>query len=239
MSECKVAVVTGASRGIGKAIAEMLASSGMKVVICYNESAALAEETAAKTGGIPLQVDVRSSESVTGLFDRVAACFGGTDILVNNAGAFLDKPFLDTSPAEIDDILQTNLYGAFYCSKQAAKQMIKKRYGKIVNITSACAFTSSKGLAVYSASKGALVSLTKSLAKELMSRNICVNAVAPGLTDTDMSSVYSAEVKKKLLGPVKREGTVQDIANAVYFLLQPESDYITGQTIHVNGGTYL
>jgi 3-oxoacyl-[acyl-carrier protein] reductase len=239
MSDCKVAVVTGASRGIGRAIAEMLATNGTKVVICYNKSIALAEEVAAKTGGIPLQVDVSSSESVTELFDKVAADFGGADILVNNAGVFLDKPFLDTYPSEIDCILQTNLYGAFYCARQAAKQMIKKRYGKIINIASASAFTSTIGLAVYSASKGALVSLTKSLAKELMGRNICVNAVAPGLTDTDMSSAYSPEVKKKLLAPVKREGTVQDIANAVHFLLQPESDYITGQTIHVNGGTYL
>lgn len=241
----KTALVTGASRGIGRAVALKLAQGGAKVIINYRRSDAAANELAEQiknNGGsaVCIKADVSSIDSVKEMVDIINKEHGGLDILVNNAGILVDKPLTDTGDDELDNIFATNLNSVFYVVKLAAKAMIKKRYGKIINIASAAAFGGYPGLSAYSASKGAVVAMTKSMARELGGRNIRVNCVAPGFIETEMTSIYPAEMIEGVLrsASIKRIGTPEDIANAVYFLSTPDSDYITGQVLHVNGGIY-
>lgn len=241
----KTALVTGASRGIGRAVALKLAQGGAKVIINYSRSDKAANDLAEqiiKDGGsaVCVKADVSSIDSVKEMVEFINKEHGGVDILVNNAGILVDKPFKDISDDELDKVLATNMNSVFYVVKLAAKGMIKKRYGKIINISSAAAFAGYPGLSVYSASKGAVVAMTKSMAKELGGRNIRVNCVAPGFVETDMTGAYPAEMLEGILrnASIKRAGTPEDIANAVYFLSTPDSDYITGQVLHVNGGIY-
>jgi 3-oxoacyl-[acyl-carrier protein] reductase len=241
--EGKTALVTGATGGIGSACALKLAEAGAEVALAYYGERERAEALASKLSSKLLpckgvfRLDVSDSSSCKEVFDSI----GGADILINAAGVLLDKPFLETTVEEIDTLLRTNLYGVFYTSRAAARYMMKKRWGRIINIIGYAAYMGVAGEAVYSASKGGALALTKTLAKELGTRNITVNAVSPGLTDTNLLK----EMNKVLIDDylnyaiVKRLGTPDEVADAVASLALPSSEYITGQVIHTNGGLYI
>ena len=244
--ENKIALVTGAGRGIGKAIALRLGKAGAKVAVNYSKS----EEEARKVtdsinaaGGIAVAIkcSVNVPEEVHYMFAEIEKVFGPADIVVNNAGITKDNLMVRMSDADFNAVIDTNLKGVFYCMRAAVKGMMKKRYGKIINIASVVAFTGNAGQINYVASKSGIVGMTKTAAKEMGARGIRVNAVAPGFIKTDMTERLSEEIKTALAGqtPLKYLGDADDVANAVYFLASPASDYITGQVIHVNGGLYL
>lgn len=246
MLKDKIALITGASRGIGKAIAIEFAKSGAKIALNYSSSDKAAEEVAQTirdAGGVVeiFKAQVHVEEEVNKMFSEIENKLGQIDILVNNAGITRDNLLIRMSEQEWDDVIDINLKGAFLCTKNAAKVMMKKRYGKIVNISSVVAFSGNKGQFNYSASKAGLIGMTKSAALELGARGIRVNAIAPGFITTDMTASLPEEVtnyiKDKLI--IKEFGKVEDISNAAIFLASSQSDYITGQTIHVNGGMYL
>jgi len=241
----KVAIVTGGAAGIGRATAEVLARSGAKVVIVdVNEDAtrAAAEEVAKAAGAetLGLQGDVSDFKSCEAVVEAVTAKFGKVSILVNNAGITRDNLLMRMSDAEWDAVLGVNLKGAFNFTKAVVRIMMKAREGRIVNIASVVGQEGNAGQANYSASKGGLIALTKTCAKEFSSRNINVNAVAPGFIRTRMTDVLTDEVKKKILEriPLNRMGEASDIANVVLFLCSERSSYITGQVLAVNGGMY-
>ncbi|HNY42506.1 MAG TPA: 3-oxoacyl-[acyl-carrier-protein] reductase [Bryobacteraceae bacterium] len=241
----RVAFVTGASRGIGREIAQTLCKSNLDIVIASpevenNESVA---ETIRACGGraITLNLDVTSPESVK---DGVAAALkemGRIDVLVNNAGITRDALALRMKPADWSLVLQVNLTGAFYVSQAVIPAMMKERWGRIINIASVVGEAGAAGQVNYAASKAGLIGLTKSLAKELASRNITVNAIAPGFIETDMTAVLSQAVRDQMMAvtPLKRFGKPADIANAVKFLASEEAAYITGNVLRVNGGMYM
>ncbi len=241
----QVGIVTGGARGIGKAIAEGLAKSGVDLVIAgrnldaANETAAALTAFGVKTMGVKL--DVSNSEEVEKTFEEIRKEFQRIDILINNAGITKDGLLLRMSEAAWDSVININLKGVFLCSREAIKDMAKQRYGRIVNITSVAAFMGNPGQANYSASKAGIVGFTKTIAREYAIRGITVNAVAPGFIETAMTDVLSDRVKEEMkkLIPLGRFGTVEDVANAVIFLASPDSGYITGQVIHVNGGMYM
>ncbi len=241
----QVGIVTGGARGIGKAIAEGLAKSGVDLVIAgrnldaANETAAALTAFGVKAMGVKL--DVSNSEEVEKTFEEIRKEFQRIDILINNAGITKDGLLLRMSEAAWDSVIDINLKGVFLCSREAVKDMAKQRYGRIVNITSVAAFMGNPGQANYSASKAGIVGFTKTIAREYAIRGITVNAVAPGFIETAMTDVLSDRVKEEMkkLIPLGRFGTVEDVANAVIFLASPDSDYITGQVIHVNGGMYM
>lgn len=242
----QVAVITGAARGIGKSIAEALAKKGASVVICdimAEEAKKTADEISSNHGvkTYALSFDVSKSEDVERAFKDILERMSRIDILVNNAGITRDALLIRMKEEEWDSVIEINLKGAFLCSKEAVKIMSKQRYGRIINISSVVAFTGNPGQANYSASKAGLVGLTKTIAKEYASRNITVNAVAPGFIMTKMTETLPENVKTEMLRaiPLGRFGTVEDVANAVVFLASPNSGYITGQVIHVNGGMYM
>jgi 3-oxoacyl-[acyl-carrier protein] reductase len=226
----KVALVTGAGRGIGRAIALALASSGCEIKSIQ----------AMKRNGLEVKLDVSKIESVEAALETVEKELGPVNILINNAGITRDNLILRMSSEEWESVININLNGAFNCVKSVVKNMTKAKWGRIVNITSVVGQRGNAGQANYSSAKAGLIGLTKSLAIELASRNITVNAVAPGFIDTDMTRVLSEKVKEMLLEavPMKRLGTVQDIANAVKFLVSDDAAYITGHVIAVNGGMY-
>ena len=230
MLEGKVALVTGASRGIGHAIAAQLAQQGAKVV-----GTATTEEGARKINGRVL--DVRNAEQCDALVKEL----GEVAILVNNAGITRDNLALRMKDAEWDEVIETNLRAVFRLSRAVMRGMMKARWGRIINITSVVGASGNPGQANYAAAKAAVVGMTKSLARELGSRNITVNCVAPGFIDTDMTRALSEEQKKALLGqiPLGRLGTPQDVAAAVGYLASPAGDYVTGAVLHVNGGMYM
>ncbi|PIU83761.1 MAG: 3-oxoacyl-ACP reductase [Elusimicrobia bacterium CG06_land_8_20_14_3_00_38_11] len=242
----KVAIITGGAQGIGRAIAEKLADEGAKIVI-----ADVMEEAAKKTAdeisnnknvaALSLKVDVSSSQETEQMIKKTVEKFGKIDIIINNAGITRDNLLIRMSDDEWDKVLAINLKGVFNCSKAAAKIMMKQRAGKIVNIASVVGLMGNAGQANYSASKGGVIALTKTMARELASRNINVNAVAPGFIKTAMTEKLSDEQKKKLtdLIPLARLGEPQDVANIVAFLCTDESSYITGEVISVNGGMYM
>ena len=239
----KVALVTGASRGIGCAIAKKLASMGALVIVNYNGSKEAAETVAGeicKEGGsaVTYGCDVSDEAAATAMIAAIAKDYGGIDILVNNAGITRDNLMLRMTDAEFDAVLATNLKGAFHTMRAAAKTMLKKRYGRIINIASVSGITGNAGQANYAASKAGIIGMTKSAARELASRGITVNAVAPGFIETEMTDVLSEDVKENLLGsiPLKRMGQTKDIAETVAFLASDKAAYITGQTISVDGG---
>jgi 3-oxoacyl-[acyl-carrier protein] reductase len=244
--ENKVALVTGSARGIGRAIAETLASRGASLVIAdlrAELAATTAQEIAARTGQrtLAVAVDVVDSDSVKAMVDRVLAEFGRLDILVNNAGITRDNLIIRMEEADWDLVLNINLKGAFNCSKAVVRTMMKQRYGRIVNIASVSGLAGQAGQANYSASKAGLVGMTKALARELGSRQITVNAVAPGFIPTDLTQDLPAELKDASLKmiPLGRWGSPQEIAAAVAFLASDEAAYITGHVLSVDGGMVM
>ena len=246
MSESKVAIITGSARGIGRAIAETLARRGCDVVIAdiNQESAeATAKEIAAATNQKTLAVGVNVSDfaSANALVERTLAEFGKVDILVNNAGLTRDKLVMRMEEADWDIVIDVNLKGAFNCSKAVVRSMMKQRYGRIVNISSVSGQAGQTGQANYSASKAGLIGLTKALARELASRQITVNAVAPGFVLTALTQDLSAELKDAILKatPLGRMGTPEEIAYAVAFLASDDASYITGQVLAVDGGMVM
>lgn len=243
MLKDKVALVTGASRGIGREIAQTLAAYGASVIVNYNGSKDRADEvvemiSAAGGKAIAVKADVAKAEEIARLFEEAQTAFGRIDILVNNAGITRDNLILKMSEEEYDTVLDTNLKGAFLCMKHAAKIMLRQKNGRIINISSISGIAGNAGQANYCAAKAGLIGLTKSLAKELGSRGITVNAVAPGFIETEMTEKLSEQVKEGMLAqiPLKRAGSVKDIAEAVAFLASERAAYITGQTLSVNGG---
>lgn len=241
----KTAFVTGASRGIGRACALALSEAGARVVLAARDTAKL-EEAAAEIRGrgaeaFTVAIDLASGESIKGAFAKAAAEFGRIDILVNNAGITKDGLALRMKREDWDVVLTTNLTGAFLCTQQVLQGMMKERWGRIINIVSVVGEMGNAGQANYVASKAGLIGLTKSLAREMASRNITVNAVAPGFIETDMTASLSDDLKGKMLEnvPLKRFGAGSDIAAAVAFLASEGAGYITGHVLDVNGGMYM
>jgi len=242
----KVAVITGGAQGIGRAIAETLAQGGANVVVAdlqVEKAEATAKEITANAGqqAIAVHVDVADSASAKAMIDRAIAEFGRIDILVNNAGTTRDNLIMRMKEADWDLVLNVNLKGAFNCSKAAIRSMMKQHYGRIINITSVSGLAGQAGQTNYSSSKAGLIGFTKALAKEVGSRNITVNAVAPGFVETVLTDDLPQELKDLALQmtPVGRFGKPQDIANAVAFLASDEVSFITGQVLSVDGGMVM
>jgi 3-oxoacyl-[acyl-carrier protein] reductase len=252
----RVALVTGASRGIGRATALALAQAGYDVVAAaramlsgsdkagaggVNASDALDELRAANPTASAVNLDLGSAESIKEAIGRVVKEKGRVDILVNNAGITRDGLAVRMKPADWDAVLRTNLDGSFLCIQQVLSGMMRNRWGRIINITSVVGQAGSPGQVNYAASKAGLIGLTKSLAQEVASRNITVNAVAPGYVSTDMTKDLPEELKQTIMGkiPLARMGTPEDVAAAVKFLASDEASYITGQVLAVNGGMYM
>lgn len=242
----KTAIITGSSRGIGKAIAFKLGQMGANVVINGASASDALNRTyeELKAEGINVIAtigDVRKVEDVEAMFKAAEDAFGSVDILVNNAGITKDKLMMRMSESDWDDVLDINLKGAFLCTKAASKIMMKQKSGKIINVTSVVGVMGNPSQANYAASKAGLIGLTKATAKELASRGINCNAVAPGLIATEMTDVLPENVKENYLNsiPQKRYGTPSDVANAVGFLVSDEANYITGQVIHIDGGLVM
>lgn len=233
----KVALVTGAGRGIGRGIALRFAAEGA-CVACCGRTAKTVEQVAQQAGGRAYVVDVADARQVNDTVERVLSDFGRIDILVNNAGITRDNLLLRMSEAEWDEVLNTNLRGAFLMTKAVSRAMLKQRSGRIINVSSIIGLTGNAGQSNYAASKAGLIGFTKSVARELASRGITVNAVAPGFIETDMTAVLGAEVAEKLRQRIAlgRLGTVEDVANAVLFLASDWAAYITGQVLTVDGG---
>lgn len=239
----KVALVTGGSRGIGKSICERFARDGAKVAVVARDGARAAETAAALEGEghRGYACDVADSEAVNALVKQVEQDFGSLDILVNNAGVTADNLLVRIDDEAWDKVLNTNLKGAFNLIRAAAKGMMKRRSGRIINITSVVGLTGNKGQVNYSASKAGLIGLTKSVAKELASRSILCNAVAPGFIETEMTAGLGGDTKEALMQQIAlgKLGSGDDIAGAVRFLAGPDASYITGQVLVVDGGMVI
>lgn len=239
----KAALVTGAGRGIGKEIALTLAKEGADIALNYNGSKEAAEETAMQIEGIGRKVillpcNVSDFQACGAMVEQAEKEFGKIDILVNNAGITKDNLLLRMTEEEFNMVLDVNLKGSFYTIRHITKQMLKRRYGRIINLSSISGVIGNVGQANYCASKAGIIGLTKSAARELASRNITVNVIAPGFIDTDMTAVLSDNVKEGILAqiPMRRFGSVKDIAETAAFLASDKAAYITGQVIQVNGG---
>jgi 3-oxoacyl-[acyl-carrier protein] reductase len=238
----RTALVTGSTRGIGRAIAETLTGAGARVAIVGRDQGKAAEAATAIGGGAEgFACDVADSTSVVALVEAVEKSFGQIDILVNNAGLTRDNILFRIKDDDWDAVLDANLRGAFVAIRAVARGMMKRRWGRIINIASVVGITGNKGQSNYAASKAGLVGLTKSVAKELGSRNILVNAVAPGYIETDMTAAMTAEARAALSGmiPLERLGTPGDIAATVAFLASEHASYITGQVLVVDGGMVM
>ncbi|MFH0871256.1 MAG: 3-oxoacyl-[acyl-carrier-protein] reductase [bacterium] len=244
--EGKAALVTGGSRGIGAAICRALASQGAKVAVNCRKSREAAEQVLAEvkalgSEGILLEGDVSSAEQVSKIFQALQGAFGRLDILVNNAGVVRDKFLMLMGEGDWDEVLATNLKGVFLCSKAACRMMIGQRSGKIINLASPSALSGRAGQVNYSASKGGVVSFTKSLARELSRFGITVNAVSPGIIETELTGQLSEEIRQEFLGmiPLGRFGLPEEVAAAAVFLASPAADYLTGQILSVDGGMVM
>lgn len=242
--EGRTAIITGSSRGIGRAIAEKLGRLGANIVLNATSEAVL--ETAKEFEAMGIKVattigDIRNAEDVKTIMTTAVATFGGVDILINNAGITRDKPMALMSEDDWDIVLDINLKGSFLCTKAAAKLMLKKKYGRIVNISSVAGAYGNSGQANYSASKGGLIGLTKTTAKEFAPRGITCNAVTPGLIESNMTEILPDDLKQKYLDKIAlgRFGTPEDVANVVAFLASDEAGYVTGQVIDIDGGLVM
>jgi len=243
--EGKAALITGGARGIGKEIAMFFAKQGANIAIC-DVNLEEAEKTAKEIrdmgrGSIAFKADVTNSGQVQDMVDKILDKFSKIDILINNAGITKDNLLLRMSEEEWDKVIAVNLKGTFVCTKFVSKVMLKQRSGKIINLASIIGIMGNAGQANYAASKAGIIGLTKSVAKELASRNICVNAIAPGFIRTDMTSRLPEEVQKKMLSviPLARFGEAKDVADLALFLSSESSSYITGQVIQVDGGMVM
>ena len=241
----EIALVTGASRGIGQAIALMLGKQGARVIgtATTDQGAAAIQSTFDAQGmqGLGLALDVTRADSIDAVMQQVKETFGAPTILVNNAGITRDNLLMRMKDDEWDGVIDTNLSSVFRLSKACLRGMMKAKRGRIINIASVVGATGNPGQANYSAAKAGMIGFTKSLAREVGSRGITVNAVAPGFIDTDMTRALPDEQRTALIGqvPLGRLGDVEDIASAVVFLASPQAAYITGETLHVNGGMYM
>ena len=241
--EGKTAVVTGGSRGIGRAVCLVLAEGGANVVLCYAGNEAAAQETAQAVEALgakalAVRCDVSDAVQVDALVKSAVEAFGRIDILVNNAGITRDNLLMRMSEADFDAVVAANLKGAFLCMKAASRLMLKQRYGRIVNLSSVVGLRGNAGQVNYAASKAGVIGMTKSLAKELASRGVTVNAVAPGFIETDMTAALSEAARSAAQGsiPMGRLGGPEDVARAVGFLASDDAAYVTGQVLAVDGG---
>ncbi len=239
----QTAVVTGGSRGLGRAAVLELARRGANVVLCYAGNEAAAQKTAADcealgARALAVRCDVTQAEEVKALMDAALSTFGRIDILVNSAGITRDGLLLTMKEADFDAVIDANLKGTFLCMKAVARQMVRQRYGRIVNLSSVVGLRGNAGQVNYAASKAGVIGMTKSLAKELAGRNITVNAIAPGFMETDMTAALPPAARTAALAsiPMGRMGTPEDAAQAVAFLASPAAGYITGQVLAVDGG---
>jgi 3-oxoacyl-[acyl-carrier protein] reductase len=238
----RIALITGASRGIGRAIAERLAEDGFFVLgTATSENGAAAISTYLGENGKGLMLDVSNSESIESVMKAISDEFGTPHVLVNNAGITRDNLLMRMKDDEWNDIISTNLTSVFRMSKAVLRGMMKAKTGRIINISSVVGSTGNAGQANYAAAKAGMIGFTKSMAKEVGSRNITVNTVAPGFIDTDMTKELSDEIKNNLLTaiPLARLGDAKEIAHAVSFLASDGAAYITGETLHVNGGMFM
>lgn len=251
-SQKRTVVVSGGSRGIGRAISVALAGPESSLYFNYFNpgdpeaeelAAAETEKLVAQAGGsaIGISTDIASDDDVSAFFERVLEETGRVDVLINNAGITRDGLIVRMKSEDWDDVLRVNLKGAFNCTKIAAKKMMKQRSGRVINVASVVGVTGNPGQANYVASKAGIIGLTKATAKELASRNITVNAVAPGFIETDMTASLPDRVKEAMLAqiPLGRSGTPEDVAAVVVFLVSEGAAYLTGQVIHVSGGMYM
>lgn len=243
MLKGKVAVITGGSRGIGKAIALKMAECGADVAVVYAGNEAAAQKTCEqiRQQGVKAEAyrcDVSDYTQTESLVKTILAEFGGIDILVNNAGIVKDSLLLSMSEADFEQVINTNLKGAFHMIKHTYRNFMKKRGGRIINITSVSGITGNAGQANYSSAKAGLIGLTKSVARELAARNVTCNAIAPGFIETDMTAALDEKIKETAVAsiPLKRMGTPEDIANLAAFLASDGAGYITGEVIKIDGG---
>lgn len=247
MNDNKVALITGGSRGIGEKIAERFALAGYNLVINYVSNIENVEELEAKIKGnanieiLFIQSDVTSFESCENMVNEAIKKFGHIDVLVNNAGITKDTLLMRMKEEDFDKVINVNLKGTYNVTKNVIPYMMKQKYGKIINISSVVGVSGNAGQANYAASKAGIIGFTKSVAKELASRNILANCVAPGFIKTDMTDILSDSVKESINSqiPLKKMGTAKEVANAVYFLGNEENTYITGQVLNVDGGMLM
>ncbi|HSJ38384.1 MAG TPA: 3-oxoacyl-[acyl-carrier-protein] reductase [Planococcus sp. (in: firmicutes)] len=242
----KTAIITGASRGIGAEIAKRFAEAGAKIVVNYSGSQQKAEavvESIKQNGGeaIAVKANVADADAVKAMVEETMTAFGSVDILVNNAGITRDNLMMRMKDDEWDDVINTNLKGVFVCTKAVTRQMMKQRSGRIVNIASIVGVMGNAGQANYVASKAGVIGLTKTTARELASRGITANAVAPGFITTDMTEGLNEDIQKTMMAqiPLGRFGKPEEVAKAALFLASDEASYMTGQTLHLDGGMVM